>query len=154
MVWFLGIFSHTVEFCSCSVVSDFLWLQELHAAHQASLSVTNSWSLLKLMSVESVMHSNCLILFSCLQSFPASGSFPMSWLFAKGLEPSASASVLPVNIQGWFPFGLAGLITLLFKGLSRVFSSTFMCTQKNAGWCFRPLCPWLSKFGSNQGVPQ
>ena len=62
---------------------------------------------------------------SCLQSFPASGSFPMCWLFASGGESiRASASVLPVSIQGWFPLGLTGLISLLSKGLSRVFSST------------------------------
>ena len=64
---------------------------------------------------------------SCLQSFPASGSFLMSWLFASGgqsIGTSASASVLPMNVQGWFPLGLTGLISLLSKGLSRLFSST------------------------------
>ena len=64
---------------------------------------------------------------SCLQSFPASGSFPMSQLFAsggQGIEASASASVLPMNIQDLFPLGLTDLISLLSKGLSRVFSST------------------------------
>ena len=64
---------------------------------------------------------------SCLQSFPASGSFPKSWFFTLGCQrigASASASVLPVSIQGWFPFGLTGLISLLSKGLSRVFSSS------------------------------
>ena len=63
---------------------------------------------------------------SCLQSFPASGSFPMSQLFASGdqnIEPSASASALPVNIQDWFPLRLSGLI-LQSKGLSGAFSST------------------------------
>ena len=82
-------------------------------------------SLLKLMSVESGMLSNHLILChpfsSCPQSFPASGSFPMSWLFTSGGQRfGASASVLPVNIRGWFLLGLAGLISLLSKGLSRV----------------------------------
>ena len=64
---------------------------------------------------------------SCLQSFPASRSFPVSRLFTSGgqsIGASASASVLPMNIQGWFPLGLAGLISLLSKELSRVFSST------------------------------
>ena len=64
---------------------------------------------------------------SCLQSFPASGSFPMSQFFASGgqsIGVSASASVLPVNSQSWFPLGLTGLIALLSKRLSRVFSST------------------------------
>ena len=60
---------------------------------------------------------------SCLQSFPASGSFPMSWLFASGglsSRISASASLLPMNIQGWLPLELTGLISLLSKGLPRV----------------------------------
>ena len=64
---------------------------------------------------------------SCLQSFQASGSFKISQLFTSGgqnIRASASASVLPMNIQGWFLLGLTGLISLLFKGLSRVFSST------------------------------
>ena len=61
----------------------------------------------------------------CLQLFLASGSFLMSQLFASGGQGiGASASVLPVNIQGWFPLGLTGLISLHSKGLSRVFSST------------------------------
>ena len=62
---------------------------------------------------------------SCPQSFSASGSFPMSWLFASGGQSiGTSASVLAMNIQGWFPLGLIGLISLQFKGLSGVFSST------------------------------
>ena len=63
----------------------------------------------------------------CLQSFPASQSFPVSWLFTSGgqsIGALASASVLPINIQCWFPVGLTGLISLQFRGLSRVFSST------------------------------
>ena len=60
----------------------------------------------------------------CLQPFPASGSFPMSWLFTSGCQASTSASVFPMNIQDWFPLGLTGLISLLSKGLSRVFSGT------------------------------
>ena len=63
--------------------------------------------------------------FSCLQSFPASGSFPMSQLFTSGSQSiGASASVLPVNIQGWFSLGLTDFISLLSKGLSSVLSST------------------------------
>ena len=62
---------------------------------------------------------------SCPQSFLVSGSFPMSQLFASGGQSiGASRSVLPMNIQCWFPLGLTGLISLLSKGLSRVFSST------------------------------
>ena len=61
----------------------------------------------------------------CLQSFPASGSFPVSWLFASGGQNiGAWASVFLMNIQNWFPLELTGLISLLSKGLSRVFSST------------------------------
>ncbi|CAI9165106.1 unnamed protein product [Rangifer tarandus platyrhynchus] len=69
------------------------------------------------MSIESVMPCNHLILccpLSCPQSFSASGSFPLSQLFASGgqsIEASASASVLPINIQGWFPLGWTGLIS-------------------------------------------
>ena len=80
------------------------------------------------MSTESVMPSilSFVAPFSaCPQSFPASGSFPMSQLFVSGGQSiGASASVLSVNIQGRFPLGLTGLISLLFKELSRVFSST------------------------------
>ena len=81
------------------------------AAHQAFLSITNSWSLLKLMSIISMMPSNHLILccplLLCLQSFLASGFFPVSQLFASGgqsIGVSASASVLSMNIQDWFPY--------------------------------------------------
>ena len=98
------------------------------AAYQASLSFTISWSLFKLRSIELVMPSNHLILCSlfspCPQSFPASGSYLMSQFLASGgqsIGALASASVLPVNIQGWFPLGL---ISLLSKGVSRIFSST------------------------------
>ena len=73
---------------------------------------------------------------SCLQSFPASGSFPMSQLFTSGghsIEASASALVLPMKIQGWFPLGLTGLISLQSKGLSRVIFSTTV-SQQFSNW--------------------
>ena len=82
------------------------------AASQARLSFTISWSLLKLMTIELMMPSNIsssAATFSCPQFFPASGSFPISRLFISGgqsIEVSASTSVLPMNIQGWFPLGL------------------------------------------------
>ena len=66
---------------------------------------------------------------SCLQSFPASGSFLMSWLFASGgqsIGASAAASVLPMNIQDWFPLGWTGLISLQSRRISRVFPSCFL----------------------------
>ena len=71
--------------------------------------------------------SSSVVPFSRLQSFPASGSFPMSWLFTSGgqnIGVSASTSVLPMNIQNWFPLGWTGWISLQSKGLSRVFSNT------------------------------
>ena len=81
--------------------------------------------------IESMMPFNnfmlCCPLLLQLQSFPASGSFPMNQFFASdghSIGNSASASVLPINIQGWFPLGLTCLISLQSKGLSRVFSST------------------------------
>ena len=95
------------------------------AAPQASLSITNSRSLPKLMSVELVMPSiitySVVPFSSCPQSFPASGSFPISQFFASGGQSigiSASASVLPINIQDWSPLGWAGWISLQSKGLS------------------------------------
>ena len=100
------------------------------AAYQASLFFPVSLNLLKSMSIESVMLCNHLILchplLFCLLSFPEPCSFPMSWLFTSGgqsIGASALASVLPMNIQGWFPLGLTGLIFLLSNGLSRFFSS-------------------------------
>ena len=98
-------------------------------ACQASLSITNSQSSPKLMSIESVMPSNHLILchplLLCPQSFPASGSSQMSQLFVSGGQStSASASVLPMNTQDWSPLGWTDWISLQSKGLSRVFSDT------------------------------
>ena len=100
-------------------------------ACQASLSITNSWSLLKPMSIKSMMPSSHLIL-CCplllhLQSFPVSGSFQMSHFFASGgqsIGVSASTSVPPMNTQDWSPLGWTGWISLQSKGLSRVFSTT------------------------------
>ena len=121
---------------------------------QTSLSFTISWSLLKLMSTESVMLSNHLILChpfsSCPQSFPALGSLPMIQLLASSsqrIRASASASVLLVNIQGWFPFGLTDLISLQTKGLSGVFSNTtvqkhqFFSAQPSL-WSNSYICTW------------
>ena len=69
--------------------------------------------------------SSVTLFSSCPQSFPASGFFPMSWLFITGGQSiGASASILPINIKGWFPLEWTGWISLLSNGLSRVFSST------------------------------
>ena len=103
------------------------------AARQASLSITNSQSSLKLTRIELVMPSGHLIsssvipFSSCPQSLPASESFPMSQLFAWGgqiIRVSASAPVLPMNTQAWSPLGWTGWISLQSKGLTRVFSNT------------------------------
>ena len=88
---------------------------------------------------------------SCPQSFPASGSFPVIRFFASGGQSiGASASVLPMNIQGWFPIGLIALISLLSKGLSRVFITTVQKHQfihtwplKNHSFDYTDLC-WQS----------
>ena len=83
------------------------------------------------MSIELMMPSNhrtlCCPFSSCPLSFSASESFLRSWLFPSGgqsVGASISASVLSMNMQGWFPVGLTGLISLLSRGLSRIFSST------------------------------
>ena len=100
-------------------------------ARQASLSITNSRSSPRLMSIESVMPSSHLILCRPLlllpQSLPASESFPMSQLFAWGgqsIGVSALVSFLPKNTQDWFPLEWTRWISLQSKGLSRVFSDT------------------------------
>ena len=113
-----------------------LFATPLTAPHKAPLSSTASRSLLKPMSIESWCHpaiSSSVVPFSsCPQSFPASGSFQMSQLFASGGQSvgvSASASVLPMNTQDWFPYGWTGWISLQSKGLSRVFSNTIIQKQ-------------------------
>ena len=101
------------------------------AACQASLFFTISKNLLRLMSIESVMSSSHLVLCHPLlllpSTFPSIRPFPMSWLFVSGgqsIRASALASVLPMNIQDWFPLGLTGLISLHSKGLPRAFCNT------------------------------
>ena len=128
-----------LEFSSVQSLSHVqLFVTPWTAARQASLSITNSQSLPKPMSIESVMPSNHLILYglsSCPQSFPASGSFQMSQLFTSGSQSigvSSSTSVLPMNTQDWSPLGWTGWISLQSRGLSRVFSNTIV--QKN--WFF------------------
>ena len=121
--------TNNVQF-SRSVVS-WLFAAPWIAARQASLSITNPRSLLKLMSIKSVMPSSHLILCRPLLLLPpippASGTFPVSQLFAWGgqsIGVSASSSVLPMNTQDWSPLGWSGWISLQSKGLSRVFSNT------------------------------
>ena len=113
------------------------------AAHQASLSFTISQSLLSHYLPDSsplsqwcylTMSSSAAPFSSCPQSFPVAGSFPMNRLFSLGgqsIGTLASASVLSMNIQGWFPLGVTGWISLQSKGLSRFFSSKGMANHSN-----------------------
>ena len=95
-----------------------------------SNSCTSSWR------CHPAISSSVVPFFSCPQSLPASVSFPMSQLFAWGAQTigvSASASVLPMNIQDWFPLGRTGWISLQSKGLSRVVSNTIVQKQQFFG---------------------
>ena len=119
-----------------------LWI----AAHQAPLSFSIFQSLLKFTSIESEMLSNHLILYFRLLLFaffsPGSGGFPMNQLFAsdcQSIRASASSSVLPMNIPGWFPLGLTGLISLLSQGLSK---HQLFSTQPSL-WSNCHICTWL-----------
>ena len=140
------VFGMSVKFIfefqfSRSVVSDSVtpWT----AAHLASLSITNSWGLLKLMSIKSMMPSNHLILcHPCLllpSILPSIRVFQMSQFFASGgqnIGVSASTSVLPMHIQDWSPLGWTGWISLQSKGLWRVFSNTTV--QKHPFFGIKP----------------
>ena len=124
--------SRSIQFSPFQLLSHvWLFATPWIAAHQSSLSITNSRSSPKLMSIESVMPSSNLILYfplsSCPQSLPASEFFPMSQLFAWGGQStgvSALASFLPKKSQGWYPSEWTGWISLQSKGLSRVFFNT------------------------------
>ena len=124
-------FCHCLVAQSCPALCNPIWT----AARHVSLSFTISWSLLNPCPLNRWCRptiSSSVVPFSCLQSFPASESFPMSWLFASGdqnIGTSASASVLPMNIQDWFPLGLTGLISLLSDELSRVSNITIQKHQ-------------------------
>ena len=130
---YIWLIHFIVQHCKATTVVQSLshvWLSVTPwtIACQASLSAI-SQSLFKLRSIESVIASNHLILVapfsSCPQFFPVPGSFPVSQLFASGGQNiGASASVLPMNTQGWSPLRLTGWISLQSTGLSRIFSST------------------------------
>ena len=127
-IWF-SVFPPSVQFCR-SVTSDSLWPHGLQHTRPPCPSPTprayaNScpWS----RWCHPAISSSVFPFSSCLQSFPASGSFPMNQFFTSGgqrIGVSASATVLPMNIQDWFPLGWTGWISLQSKGLSRVFSNT------------------------------
>ena len=122
------VYSMTSVQFSCSVMSDSLWSHGLQHARILCPSPTpgagsNSCPLSQWCHPT---NSSSVVPFSCLQSFPASGSFPMSQLFAscgQSIGIAASASVLPMNIQEWFPLGWTGWISLQSKELSKVFSN-------------------------------
>ena len=122
--------------CCCSVAKSCLtlWPHELQHARLLYPSLS-PWVCSHSCPLSQWCHltiSFSVTLFSCPRSFPASGSFPMNWLFTSGGQSiGTSASVLPMNTQGWFPLGLTDFISLLSKGLSRVLPSTAI--QKY--WC-------------------
>ena len=115
---------------SCQVVSDSLRphaLQHTWLLYPTPSPVVNPSSCLLNWRCHPNILSSVTLYSFCLQSFPASGSFPISRLFTSGgqsIGASASASVLPMSIQGLFPLRLTGLISLLSKRLSRMFSRT------------------------------
>ena len=130
-------FFFSVQF-SHSVVSDYLWTHQLQHIRLSCPSPTPgaySGSCPLSWWCHPTVSSSVVPFSSHLQSFPASGSFPLSQLFASGIlsiGDSASASVLPMNIQDWFPLGLTHLI-LQTKGLSRVFSKTTVQKHQSFG---------------------
>ena len=119
----------SVQF-SRSIVSNSFWPHGLQHARLPCLSpIPGAYSNSCPLSwwCHSTISSSVVPFLSHLQSFPASGSFQMSQFFASGIQSigvSASASILPMDIQDWFPLGWTGWISLLSKGLSRVFSNT------------------------------
>ena len=128
--WKLRSLFHISVQCSRSVTSDSLWPHGLQYARLPCPSLFPGVCS-KSCSLSQWCHptiSFSVILFSsCLQSYPALGSFPMSQLFTSGGQStgvSASASVLPMNIQDWFPLGWTGWMSLQSKGLSTAFSNT------------------------------
>ena len=159
--------NHKFVFCICdsisllsvhfnhSVVSDFL---QPHGLQQARLSCPSPTPRPYSNSCPSdrwchpTISSSVIPLSSCLQPFPASHSFQMSQFFSSdgqsiGVSASASASVLPKNIQDWFPLGLTGWTSLLSKGLSRIFSNTTVQKHQFFGVA-KSLWKWLSSSSS------
>ena len=146
--------SCSVQF-SYSVVSDSLWP---HGLQQARLPCPSPTSRVYSQSCPLSQWSHPIISSSVVpfsshpQSFPASGSFPVSQFFSSGgqnLGVSASASILPMNIQDWFPLGLIVLISLQSKRISRVFSNTTIKKHQffdaQTSWLSNFHCTWLLK---------
>ena len=150
---FEHFFASVWDKCNCAVVwilchCLFLGL-EWKLTFSSPVATPVSQNLFRFTSIESVMlsiSSSAGPLSFCLQSFPASGSFSMSQLIASGGQSngaSASVSVLPMNIQGWFLLELTGLISFLSKGLSRVF---FSINSSVLGLCFGPTLTFLHDY--------
>ena len=160
------IYEVVVVVFSCPVVSDSLWPHRLQHARphcpSPSPRVCPSSCSLHQWCCPAISSSDALFSF-CPQSFPALGTFPTSQLFASDDQNTgASASVLPVNIQGSSPLRLSGLISLQSKGLSGVFSSTAVQRHQFFGvcllhspaltiplrrpwpWLYGPLYPWFN----------
>ena len=128
----LTLWITTVEFSSVSIMSNSLWPHGLQHTRlpcpspspgACSNSCPSTWQCYPTISSSVIPFS------SWLQSFPALGSFPLSQFFTSGgqcIVVSASASVLPMNIQDWLPLGFTGFLSLQSKGLSRVFSNTIV----------------------------
>ena len=144
--WISIFFSRESSQVQLSWVASRVWffVTPWTAARQASLSIANSWSLLKLMSLESVMPSNYLILCCPLlfppSIFPSIRVFSNESVFTSGdqsIGVSASVSVLPMNIQDWFPLGWTGWISLQSKGLKSLLqhhsskASSLRCSAPN-----------------------
>ena len=125
-LWVLNTMEIIVVISSLSCVQ---LCYPINCSHQSPLSITNSQSLFRLMSMSWWCHPTILsfvVPFSCLQSFPASGFFSSESVLHirwSNIGSSTSAFALPVNIQKWIPLGLIGLILVLSKGLSRIFSN-------------------------------
>ena len=143
--------------CCCSVTKLCPTLWDPHGLQHTRLPCpslspgfcSNSWPLGQWCYL--TISSTVVLIPFCLQSFLASGAFPMSWLFVSGGQStgaSASASVLTMNIQGWFPLGLTGMISLQSKGRSKVFSSTTIWKHQFFGvrpslWSNSHIHTWL-----------
>ena len=150
----VNIFSSVSQF-SRSVVSHSLQPQGLqHTRCCPSPTSRIDWNSCPLvdMRCHPTISSSVIPFSSRLQSFPASRSFQMSQFFTSGgqsIGVSASASVLPMNMQDWFPLGWTGWISLQFKGLSRVFSNTtvlkhqFFSAQPSLLWSNSHIRKWL-----------
>ena len=148
LVWYLSSFSTVAQLCP-TLQHHRLQRARLPCASPTPGACSNSCPLSQW--CHPTISSSVIPFSSCPQSFPASGSFPVSQFFLSGGQStgvSALASVLPVNIQGWFPLGWTGLISLLSKGLSRVFSSTIVQKHQFFGaqlslWSHSHIHTWL-----------